>query len=56
MKSPTTTGEGGFVLTLVSDKVESKDLTAMVKYFQLLVLSGASGVRKSTLARKLCML
>ena len=56
MKSPTTTRERDFVLTLVSDKVEYKDLPAIVKHFQLLVLSGASGVRKSVLAQKLCIL
>ena len=42
------------VLTLVKRKVKYKDLPAMVKQFKLLVLSGAPGVGKSTLARKLC--
>ena len=42
------------VLTLVKSKVKYKDLPAMVKEFKLLVLSGAPGVGKSTLARKLC--
>ena len=42
------------VLTLVKDKVRYDDLPAMVKQFKLLVLSGAPGVGKSTLARKLC--
>ena len=42
------------VLTLVKSKVKYEDLPAMVKEFKLLVLSGAPGVGKSTLARKLC--
>ena len=42
------------VLTVVKGKVEYKDLPAMIKRFKLLVLSGAPGVGKSTLARKLC--
>ena len=42
------------VLTVVQRKVQYKDLPAMVKEFKLLVLSGAPGVGKSTLARKLC--
>ena len=42
------------VLTLVKRKVQYEDLPAMVKEFKLLVLSGAPGVGKSTLARKLC--
>ena len=42
------------VLTLVKGKVKYEDLPAMVKQFKLLVLSGAPGVGKSTLARKLC--
>ena len=42
------------VLTVVKEKVEYKDLPALIKRFKLLVLSGAPGVGKSTLARKLC--
>ena len=42
------------VLTLVKGKVKYEDLPAMVKQCKLLVLSGAPGVGKSTLARKLC--
>ena len=42
------------VLTVVKRKVKYKDLPAMIKRFKLLVLSGAPGVGKSTLARKLC--
>ena len=42
------------VLTLVKSKVKYEDLPAMVKQYKLLVLSGAPGVGKSTLARKLC--
>ena len=42
------------VLTLVKRKVNYEDLPAMVKQFKLLVLSGAPGVGKSTLARKFC--
>ena len=42
------------VLTVVKGKVEYKDLPAMIKRYKLLVLSGAPGVGKSTLARKLC--
>ena len=42
------------VLTVVKEKVEYKDLPAMIKDYKLLVLSGAPGVGKSTLARKLC--
>ena len=42
------------VLTLVKNKVECKDLPNMIKLFKLLVLSGAPGVGKSTLARTLC--
>ena len=42
------------VLTLVEGKVKYEDLPAMLKQFKLLVLSGAPGVGKSTLARKFC--
>ena len=42
------------VLTLVKGKVKYDDLPNMIKQFKLLVLSGAPGVGKSTLARKLC--
>ena len=42
------------VLTLVKGKVKYDDLPDMIKQFKLLVLSGAPGVGKSTLARKLC--
>ena len=42
------------VLTLVKGKVKYEDLPEMLKHFKLLVLSGAPGVGKSTLARKLC--
>ena len=42
------------VLTLVKSKVKYDDLPDMIKQFKLLVLSGAPGVGKSTLARKLC--
>ena len=43
------------VLTLVKSKVKYEDLSAMLNQFKLLVLSGAPGVGKSTLARKLCL-
>ena len=42
------------VLTLVKGKVKYDDLPGMIKQYKLLVLSGAPGVGKSTLARKLC--
>ena len=42
------------VLTLVKGKVKYEELPNLVKQFKLLVLSGAPGVGKSTLARKLC--
>ena len=42
------------VLTLVKGKVNYEELPNLVKQFKLLVLSGAPGVGKSTLARKLC--
>ena len=42
------------VLTLVKRKVKYEELPNLVKQFKLLVLSGAPGVGKSTLARKLC--
>ena len=42
------------VLTVVKSKVKYDDLPDMIKQFKLLVLSGAPGVGKSTLARKLC--
>ena len=42
------------VLTLIKGKVKYEDLPAMVKQVKLLVLSGAPGIGKSTLARKLC--
>ena len=42
------------VLTLVKGKVKYENLLDMIKQFKLLVLSGAPGVGKSTLARKLC--
>ena len=42
------------VLTLVTVKVKYDDLPDLMKQFKLLVLSGAPGVGKSTLARKLC--
>ena len=42
------------VLTLVEYKGKYTDLPSMVRRFKLLVLSGAPGVGKSTLARKLC--
>ena len=42
------------ILTLVKGNVKYDDLPDMIKQFKLLVLSGAPGVGKSTLARKLC--
>ena len=42
------------VFTLVKGKVKYEDLPNMIKQCKLLVLSGAPGVGKSTLARKLC--
>ena len=42
------------VLTLVKGKVKYDDLPDMIRQYKLLVLSGAPGVGKSTLARKLC--